>query len=62
VTTIIDLIVIFLFTKPMVTLLAKMRFFSSGHALSGFSPKSIGLKGAAGGNVKIAQSESVEAN
>jgi preprotein translocase subunit SecD len=67
VTTIIDLIVIFFFTKPMVTLLAKLHFFSSGHRFSGFSPKSIGLKGSSDGNVKIAQtndvkSESVEAN
>jgi preprotein translocase subunit SecD len=55
VTTIIDLIVIFFFTKPMVTLLAKLHFFSSGHRFSGFSPKSIGLKGSSEGNVKIAQ-------
>lgn len=56
-TTIIDLIVIFFFTKPMVTLLAKMNFFASGHPLSGFSAKSIGLKGSSDGNVKIAQSD-----
>jgi preprotein translocase subunit SecD len=42
-TTIIDLIVIFFFTKPIVSLLAKMNFFASGHPLSGFSAKSIGL-------------------
>jgi preprotein translocase subunit SecD len=46
ITTIIDLIVVFLFTKPALTLLVKWNFFSSGHPLSGFSPKSIGLKGA----------------
>lgn len=46
ITTIIDLLVVFLFTKPALTLLVKWNFFSSGHPLSGFSPKSIGLKGA----------------
>ncbi len=59
VTTIIDLIVIFLFTKPMVSLLARFNFFASGHPLSGFSPKSIGLEGTVGGRLKIAQNESV---
>jgi preprotein translocase subunit SecD len=34
-TTLIDLIVIFLFTKPIITLLANMNFFASGHKLSG---------------------------
>ncbi len=34
-TTIIDLIVVFLFTKPIITLLANVRFFRDGHPLSG---------------------------
>lgn len=51
-TTLVDLFVVFIFTKPLVTLLAKLKFYSSGHALSGFSAKSIGLK---------AQSTNVEA-
>jgi preprotein translocase subunit SecD len=42
-TTIIDLIVVFFFTKPLVTYLSKFNFFNQGHPLSGFSPKSIGL-------------------
>jgi preprotein translocase subunit SecD len=41
-TTLIDLLVVFIFTKPLVTLLARVKFFSSGHKLSGFSTKSIG--------------------
>jgi preprotein translocase subunit SecD len=45
-TTIIDLIVVFLFTKPLLSLVIKAKFFSSGHPLSGFSAKSIGLKNA----------------
>ena len=41
-TTLIDLLVVFIFTKPLVTVIAKMNFFASGHSLSGFSAKSIG--------------------
>lgn len=43
-TTLIDLLVVFIFTKPLVTILAKVNFFASGHPLSGFSAKSIGSK------------------
>jgi preprotein translocase subunit SecD len=43
-TTIVDLIIVFFFTKPMVSLLAGWKFFSSGHPLSGLSPKSVGMK------------------
>ncbi|CAB4693424.1 unannotated protein [freshwater metagenome] len=41
-TTLIDLIVVFIFTKPIVTILSKMIFFASGHPLSGLSAKSTG--------------------
>jgi preprotein translocase subunit SecD len=41
-TTLIDLLVVFIFTKPLVTIIAKTNFFASGHSLSGFSAKSIG--------------------
>lgn len=43
-TTLIDLIVVFIFTKPIVSILARVNFFASGHPLSGFSAKSIGSK------------------
>jgi len=43
-TTIIDVVVVFLFTKPMVTLLARTRFFSSGHPLSGLDPARLGAR------------------
>jgi preprotein translocase subunit SecD len=43
-TTLVDLLVVFLFTKPIVTILAGVKFFASGHRLSGLSPKSIGMK------------------
>jgi len=41
-TTLVDLLVVFAFTKPLVTILARLDFFASGHALSGFSAKSTG--------------------
>jgi preprotein translocase subunit SecD len=44
ISTVIDLIVFFLFTKPMVTWLARFKFFSSGHRLSGLSPSHIGIE------------------
>ena len=42
-TTFVDLIVVFVFTKPFVTLLAHVPFFQNGAALSGFSAKSLGI-------------------
>jgi preprotein translocase subunit SecD len=42
-TTLIDLIIIFLFTKPALVVVSRSKFFNSGHPLSGFSPKSLGL-------------------
>ena len=41
-TTLIDLVVVFVFTKPLVTVLSKVNFYSSGHPWSGFSSKSLG--------------------
>ena len=43
-TTIIDVVVVFLFTKPMVTLLAGTKFFSSGNKWSGLDPERLGAK------------------
>jgi preprotein translocase subunit SecD len=42
ISTVIDLVVFFLFTKPMVSWLATFRFFYSGHKLSGLSPDHVG--------------------
>jgi preprotein translocase subunit SecD len=41
-TTLIDVLVVFLFTKPMVTLLSRTHFFGGGHRLSGFAPEQLG--------------------
>ena len=43
-TTIIDIIVVFTFTKPTMTLLARTRFFGQGHPLSGLDPKRLGAR------------------
>ena len=43
-TTLIDLLVVFVFTHPLVSLLARTPFFANGNKWSGFSPKSLGLK------------------
>jgi preprotein translocase subunit SecD len=43
-TTIIDVIVVFLFTKPMVTILARTRFYGDGHPLSGLDPNRLGAR------------------
>ncbi|MFB7908523.1 protein translocase subunit SecD [Kitasatospora sp. NPDC059146] len=43
-TTALDVVVIFLFTKPMITLLARRKFFSDGHPWSGLDPKRLGAR------------------
>jgi preprotein translocase subunit SecD len=43
-TTLIDVIVVFLFTKPMVTLLAGTRFYGGGHKWSGVDPLRLGAR------------------
>ena len=42
ITTIVDLIVVALFTHPLMQLLARTRFFGSGHPLSGLDPQALG--------------------
>ncbi len=42
--TVIDLIVIFLFTHPLVSILANTRFFGEGHRWSGMDPERLGAK------------------
>jgi len=43
-TTLIDLLVVFVFTKPIVTLLARTDFFGHGHKLSGLDPEHLGVE------------------
>jgi preprotein translocase subunit SecD len=42
ITTVIDVIIVVLFTHPVLRLLATTRFFSSGHPLSGLDPNALG--------------------
>jgi preprotein translocase subunit SecD len=43
-TTIIDVLVVFTFTKPVMTLLARTKFFGQGHPLSGLDPRRLGAR------------------
>ncbi|MER7396678.1 protein translocase subunit SecD [Streptomyces sp. NPDC000151] len=43
-TTLLDVVVVFFFTKPLMTLLAKRKFFYSGHPWSGLDPTRLGAK------------------
>ena len=43
-TTLIDLVVVFLFTHPAVRLAMRTRFFGEGHRLSGLAPETIGAQ------------------
>lgn len=43
-TTLVDVVVVFAFTKPMVTTLVRTRFYGRGHPLSGLDPRRLGAK------------------
>jgi len=43
VTTLIDLFIVFFFSKPLMTLLARTEYFRSGRPLSGFDPGHLGV-------------------
>ena len=42
ITTVIDVLIVIMFTHPMLQLIAQTRFFSSGHPLSGLDPNALG--------------------
>ncbi len=42
-TTLVDLIIVFFFSKPMMTFIARFKFFNTGHRFSGVSAKSSGV-------------------
>jgi preprotein translocase subunit SecD len=39
---VIDVVVVMLFTKPLMSLVARTKFFSKGHKLSGLDPERMG--------------------
>ncbi|MEU3355599.1 protein translocase subunit SecD [Streptomyces sp. NPDC037389] len=43
-TTLLDVVVVFFFTKPLMTILARRKFFASGHPWSGLDPQRLGVK------------------
>jgi preprotein translocase subunit SecD len=43
-TTLIDVLVVFTFTKPMLTLFARNKFFSGGNRWSGLDPARLGAR------------------
>ncbi|MCC2314788.1 protein translocase subunit SecD [Cellulomonas xiejunii] len=42
-TTIVDLVVVFMFTHPLMVLLGRTRFFADGHPASGLDPRRLGV-------------------
>jgi preprotein translocase subunit SecD len=42
--TVIDVVVVFTFTKPMMTLLARTKFYGQGHPMSGLDPRRLGAR------------------
>jgi len=52
-TTLIDLVVVFLFTHPVVALLARTNLFASGHKLSGFNAEQLGRPSAYAGRGRV---------
>jgi preprotein translocase subunit SecD len=41
--TIVDLFIVFFFTKPLITLLSRTKFFGEGHRFSGLDPAHLGV-------------------
>jgi preprotein translocase subunit SecD len=52
-TTIIDVVVVFLFTKPLVTLLSRTKFFGGGHKLSGLDARHLGVQALPGNRRRV---------
>jgi preprotein translocase subunit SecD len=52
-TTIIDVVVVFLFTKPLITVLARTKFYGGGHRWSGLDPARLGARPPAAAPVPI---------
>jgi preprotein translocase subunit SecD len=42
--TVIDVLVVFTFTKPVMTLLARTKFYGQGHPMSGLNPRRLGAR------------------
>ncbi|MDQ0938168.1 hypothetical protein QFZ49_008150 [Streptomyces turgidiscabies] len=40
----LDVVVVFFFTKPLMTILARKKFYAEGHRWSGLDPQRLGAK------------------
>jgi preprotein translocase subunit SecD len=62
-TTVIDVLIFIMFTHPVMQLLARTRFFGSGHPLSGMDPAALGAvyRGRAQFRAPVAQSTKTQA-
>jgi preprotein translocase subunit SecD len=56
-TTIVDLVVVMLFTHPMLGILARTKFFGQGHVLSGLDPRQLGRESFYKGRGRVAVAE-----
>ncbi|KZM35368.1 protein translocase subunit SecD [Oerskovia enterophila] len=54
-TTLIDLIVVFMFTHPVMQLLARTKFFANGHPASGLDPRRLGASARYAGRGRVAR-------
>ncbi|WBL18178.1 protein translocase subunit SecD [Citricoccus sp. NR2] len=59
-TAVADLLVVFMFTHPVMQLLARTRFFASGHPLSGMDPSLLGQEPLYKGAGKVREFKTVE--
>ena len=59
-TTLMDVMVAFMFTRPMVTLLARNKWFTSGHPMTGLDPRRLGVDHIPGQQTTTRDSEKVE--
>lgn len=52
-TTVIDLFIVFMFTHPVMLLIARRRFFADGHPLSGLDPSLLGARARYAGRGRV---------
>ncbi len=60
-TTLLDVVVVYLFTKPLMTILARRKFYAQGHPWSGLNPKSLGVQAPLRRGRRPARTEAKEA-
>ena len=51
-TTLIDVLIVFMYSKPLLSLLARTKFFGGGHKLSGLDPAHLGVQALPGSRTR----------